>query len=65
MWPSNKLVVETDLLDLQAKIEDLSAQAQTQAAEQFTRRPETEQIQSKATVGEHADCDRDHANHVF
>ena len=36
----------------QAKIEDLSAQAQTQAAEQFTRRPETEQIQSKATVGE-------------
>jgi nascent polypeptide-associated complex subunit alpha len=37
--------------DLQAKIEDLSAQAQTQAAEQFTRRPETEQIQSKATVG--------------
>ena len=53
--PNSKVAVGTDFLDLQAKIEDLSAQAQTHAAEQFTRRPETEQIQSKATVGEQPD----------
>ena len=41
----------TDVCTLQAKIEDLSAQAQSQAAEQFARRAEPEQAQSKATVG--------------
>ena len=42
----------TRIPPMQAKIEDLSAQAQSQAAEQFARRPEPEQVQSKATIGE-------------
>ncbi len=43
----------------QAKIEDLSAQAQSQAAEQFARRPEPEQIDNKASAAPADDDDEE------
>jgi nascent polypeptide-associated complex subunit alpha len=41
---------DTYIIFGEAKIEDLSAQAQTQAAEQFKMRPEPELAESRASV---------------
>ncbi|GAX81993.1 hypothetical protein CEUSTIGMA_g9421.t1 [Chlamydomonas eustigma] len=41
---------DTYIIFGEAKIEDLSAQAQSAAAEQFARRPEPEQIDNKASA---------------
>jgi len=43
----------------EAKIEDLSAQAQSQAAEQFARRPEPEHVESKASAAPADDDDEE------